>query len=103
MTKTYDHHDAEDINFRTGVRRLRAQAHLYFDKLWQLGYIERREAYDWLSKRLGLPEPKAHMRFMDEDQCREVIRVCVQQLNDLRRLDLDFGDPIKHPYYYLLS
>jgi hypothetical protein len=101
--KTYSNTDAEDINYRRGLRRLRHQAHEYFDRLWMLGYIERPEAYEWLGKRLGLPEPEAHMRFMNEVQCKEVVRVCVQQLNDLRRLDLDFGDPIKHPYYYLLS
>ena len=38
---------------------------------------------------------------MNEEMCKKVIENAIMILNDMRRLDLDFGAPIKHPYYEL--
>lgn len=82
---------------------LKDQAHTFFDKLWQLGYCTRDEAYIHLAKWLGVPEQQAHMSTMNGEQCKQVIIFSIQRLNDFRRLDLDLGDTIKHPYYELTT
>mgnify|MGYP003507891345 CR=1 FL=1 len=82
---------------------LKDQAHTFFDKIWQLGYCTRDEAYLHLAEWLGVPEQQAHMSTMNGEQCKQVIIFSIQKLNDFRRLDLDFGDPLKHPYYELTT
>jgi hypothetical protein len=95
------HLDVEVVKFKNG--NLKDQAHQFFDKIWRFGYISRDEAYQHLASWLGVAEPEAHMSVMDNKRCKEVIEFSVQRLNDLRRLDLDWGDEIKHPYYELLN
>jgi len=91
----------EVVKFSKGHENLKCQAHKYFDMLWKFGYIERNAAYEYLSRWLGVEEPQAHMSKMDKEMCKKVIECSIQMLNDIRRLDLDWGDPIKHPYYEL--
>jgi hypothetical protein len=99
--KTYSNKDFQYIRFKQGLNNLKDQAHIYFDKLWKYKYCERNEAYEHLSKWLDIPEPEAHMSKMNKEQCKKVIEWSIMMLNDFRRLDLDFGDEIKHPYYEL--
>ena len=75
------------------------QAHLYFDMIWKYDHMKRGEAYAWLAQMLQVDEPKAHMRGMPHEQCLEVIFWSVQLLNDMRRLDMDFGLDSKHPHF----
>jgi len=91
------------IKFKKSITNLKYQAHFYFDKLWMFGYITRAEAYQHLADWMGVEEPKAHMSAMNEESCKQVIEYSIQMLNDMRRLDLDFGAPIKHPYYELIN
>jgi hypothetical protein len=92
----------EVVKVKFTKHSLKNQAHEYFDKLWKLNYITRAEAYQYLAEWLGVPEMKAHMSSMDNDTCKKVIEYSIQMLNDNRRLDLDFGAPIKTPYYELV-
>ncbi len=101
--KTYSNKDIQIIKYKQDLGSLKDQAHLYFDKLWIYGYCKRNETYEHLSKWLGIPEPKAHMSKMDIKQCKQVIVWSIMMLNDFRRLDLDFGDEIKHLYYELVT
>lgn len=94
------HRDVEVVKFRQNSQ-LKHQAHHFFDKLWRFGYVTRVQAYQRLADWLEVEEPEAHMAKMNGIRCKEVIRFSVQMLNDLRRLDLDWGDEIKHPYYEL--
>ncbi len=91
------------VKYKTSLYFLKDQAHFYFDKLWRLKYIERNEAYIKLAEWLGVPEPEAHMSKMSISECKKVIEYSIMLLNDIRRLDLDFGDEIKHPYYELIK
>lgn len=95
------HIDVEVVKLKKSLLKLKDQAHLYFDKIWQLKYMERNEAYEWLAGWLGVAEPESHMSTMDTKRCKDVIEASIQLLNDMRRLDLDFGADIKHPYYEL--
>lgn len=99
----YSNKDVQVVTFKSRLDKLKEQAHFYFDKIWQHRYAERNEAYQHLANWLGVEEPKAHMANMDANQCKKVIEFSVQMLNDMRRLDLDFGAEIKHPYYELIN
>jgi len=89
------------VRFEKSLKQLKDQAHKYFDMLWKHGYIDRNAGYEYLARWLEVPEPQAHMSKMDKEMCKKVIECSIQMLNDMRRLDLDWGDPIKHPYYEL--
>lgn len=95
--------ESQNIKIRKTLHGLKDQAHFFFDKIWMCNYLERNEAYKWLSNWLEIPEEKAHMRFMNEKTCIKTIEACVCLLNDMRRLDLDFNAEIKHPHYKLIK
>lgn len=50
-------------------------AHRAFDELWKGGSMSRREAYAWLSERLGTPPEHTHIGMFDAGMCR---RVCTE-------------------------
>ena len=93
----------ESIKLKTTLKSLKDQTHTYFDKIWELKYLTREEAYTWLAQYLNVTEPQAHMSTMDAHTCKQVIIGSIQILNDMRRLDLDFGVPLMHPYYQIIT
>lgn len=58
------------------LRRMKVLTHDAFDPLWKGGDRTRRQAYDWLSRRLGIPISKCHIGEFDVDTCRRVIELC---------------------------
>lgn len=99
----FSNKDVKRFGYANTSYSLKNQAHTYFDKLWKFNYCTRSEAYEHLSKWLGVPEAEAHMSVMNDGQCKKVIEWSIMLLNDFRRLDLDFGDEINHPYYELIN
>lgn len=83
------------------LRKLKYQAHEYFDKIWMNKYMTRHEAYAWLSHILEIPVEYTHIGMFSEVTCERVIHFSKQFLNDQRRLDLDFGCEPKTPYFLL--
>lgn len=83
------------------LRKLKHDAHEFFDKIWQLEYMNRYEAYAWLSNMLDLPSEYTHIGMFSEVTCQRTIYFSKQLLNDYRRLDLDCGDEPKTPYFPL--
>lgn len=83
------------------LRELKKQAHLYFDMTWdgKTGVMARTEAYGWLSALLGISKDETHIGMFTEKQCEDTIYFSKQLLNDMRRLDMDFGAEPKTPYY----
>ena len=73
------------------LRKLKKEAHLYFDKIWKLKCLTRTEAYAWLSKQLRTPPAYTHIGMFSEETCKEVIEISKLALNANRRLDMDFG------------
>lgn len=57
------------------TRQLRAQCHDRFDPLWQRQtmFASRTRAYDWLARTLFLKRYRAHIGYLDADQCRELL------------------------------
>ena len=94
--------DWEKYKERRRFESWRQKGHFYFDKIWnEAKVLSREDAYKWLAEKLGVPENKAHFRNLDKEQCKKAIWICQQLLNDLRRLDLDFGDEPITPFYIL--
>lgn len=81
------------------LRKLKNEAHYYFDKIWKVDYMSRREAYTWLSEQLKLPIKYTHIGMFSEKTCKDVIYLSKQFLNDSRRLDMDFGAEPRTLYY----
>jgi ssDNA-binding Zn-finger/Zn-ribbon topoisomerase 1 len=55
------------------LRTLRNQAHRYFDQLYLSGLMSKQDAYLWLAGLLQVPLSKAHIGFLGEYYCNEVI------------------------------
>lgn len=55
------------------LRRMRKEAHHYFDQLHARKIMSRKEAYLWLSDMLGLPINQTHIGLMGEYNCQRVI------------------------------
>jgi len=58
------------------LRQKRREAHLALNRLWEYGYMSKKEAYRWLQLQLGLPEAEAHIARFSEYRCEQVIRLC---------------------------
>lgn len=55
------------------LRSLRKTAHRYFDQLHKSGLMDRRDAYAWLSDLLCIPLSEAHIGYLGEYYCKQVI------------------------------
>lgn len=62
------------------LRSLRRTAHDYFDQLYQSGFMSKQEAYQWLADFLAVPLSEAHIGYLSEYRCKEVIKGCRQML-----------------------
>jgi len=55
------------------TKEWRIKAHDAFDTLWQVGPMNRREAYKWLATEIGVTE--IHMGESDIETCKKVIEL----------------------------
>lgn len=60
------------------LRRIRREAHISLNRLWESGLMTKKEAYRWLQVQLGLPESETHIARFSEFRCRQVITLCNQ-------------------------
>ena len=58
------------------LRKARTEAHRVFDPMWRSRKMTRRQAYDWLSKKIGLKIDECHVGMFDVKMCERVIQVC---------------------------
>ena len=58
------------------LRHKRIQAHAAFDRLWESGLMNKRQAYLWLQAKLDLPEQEAHIGKFSMFRCEQVIQLC---------------------------
>lgn len=85
---------AKSINTRCGIRNsccdlwswdnaplvdeetheARKAAHIAFDVLWKYDYISRKSAYKMLAEILDIPYNDCHMKLMDADTAKKVIK-----------------------------
>lgn len=55
------------------LRALRKTAHFYFDQLYWRGLMTKQEAYQWLANLVGAPISQAHIGYLREYYCTQVI------------------------------
>ena len=55
------------------LRKLRREAHRFFDQLHTSGLMTKADAYRWLASMIGTPMEKAHIGYLGEFYCRQVI------------------------------
>ena len=68
------------------LRFLRIEAHRYFDQLYLSGIMSKDEAYGWLAGLLQAPLSQAHIGYLGEYYCRQVIEECGRILDNRRRV-----------------
>ena len=71
------------------LRALRKEAHYYFDQLFQKGVMSKQEAYVWLAGLLQAPISHAHIGYLGDYYCKEVIRES-QNLLRQRHVDISY-------------
>jgi len=81
------------------LRYWKKQAHEYFDVIWKEGHEDRSIVYARLAMHLNIQVEYCHIGMFDIDTCKEVVDWSKMVLNDLRRLDMDFGIEVKRPHY----
>jgi hypothetical protein len=97
-TKIIDNHLYGE---RRNFPNYKDMGHYYFDKLWTTKLLSRKDAYVWLSEEMEIPLNKTHFRMFNDKQCLMAVKICQELLNDLRRLDLDFGVTPLTPQYII--
>lgn len=55
------------------LRTLRRTAHHYFDQLYQSGMMSKQDAYQWLADLICAPLSEAHIGYLGEYYCKQVI------------------------------
>jgi len=81
------------------LREWKKEAHKYFDMIWKEKHETRSNLYGHLSKYLNLPPEYTHIGMFSIKTCKEVVDWSKMILNDLRRLDMDFGVDVKREHY----
>ena len=70
------------------LRALRNEAHQYFDQLYLSGRMSKQDAYLWLAALLQIPLAKAHIGYLGEYYCKQVIEECRKLLESRRAIPL---------------
>ncbi len=74
----------------------RTLAHEVFDKLWLEGWLKRSQAYDLLTRKMGLGED-VHMGMLNQTQCEKVKGIAKAEM---LRLKTALGKPPYPPVTY---
>jgi hypothetical protein len=62
------------------LREWKKKAHAAFDPLWKSNYMNRHEAYAWLSKQLNIPAEYCHIGMFGVETCKALVIVCKKEL-----------------------
>ena len=68
------------------LRLLRIEAHRYFDQLFLSGLMSKNQAYEWLAFMLQAPPSQAHIGYLGEYYCGQVIKECKRMLDNHRQV-----------------
>ena len=67
------------------LRALRKEAHQSFDQLYLSGLMSKQDAYLWLAELLQAPLSQAHIGYLGEYYCRQVIEASKALLDQQKR------------------
>lgn len=76
------------------LRALRKRAHYYFDRLHEDGYMSRSDAYNWLADYIDMPLNMAHIGFLGEYYCNQVIERCKELIEHRRSIEKTHRDEV---------
>jgi len=65
------------------LHKARTDAHAAFDPIWELRYMERTQAYEWLAETLDIEVRKAHIGMFDLEQCMLTRSIAREKLQEL--------------------
>lgn len=68
------------------LRALRREAHRHFDQLYRSGLMSKQDAYLWLAALLQAPLSQAHIGYLGEYYCKQVIQASQELLARAHRL-----------------
>ncbi len=74
------------------LRALRKTAHYYFDRLYSSGYMTKDDAYYWLASVIDAPMSHAHIGYLSEYYCKQVIEQSKAYLEKCRSKQKNAGD-----------
>lgn len=66
------------------LRSLRKTAHHYFDQLHKSGFMTKDDAYFWLASIIDAPMSQAHIGYLSEYYCKQVIEKSKEYLETCR-------------------
>ena len=66
------------------LRTLRRTAHYYFDQLYVNGIMSKQDAYVWLANLIHVPLSEAHIGYLGEYYCKQVIEESKKELECYR-------------------
>lgn len=69
------------------LRSLRRTAHHYFDQLHESGYMTEQDAYQWLADLICAPLSEAHIGYLGEYYCKQIIEESRKILNRNKNRD----------------
>lgn len=58
------------------LRRMRMEAHRWFELMCACEQLNKRDAYDWLARLLYVPRSQAHIGYLGEYYCQSVMDEC---------------------------
>jgi len=67
------------------LRTLRKAAHYYFDRLYKTGLMTKQDAYSWLATMMDAPLSHAHIGYLGEYYCKQVIARCKEYLEGYKK------------------
>lgn len=67
------------------LRTLRKTAHHYFDQLYKSGIMTKQDAYSWLAGMIDAPLSHAHIGYLGEYYCKQVIAQCKEYLERYKK------------------
>ena len=73
------------------LRSLKSEAHSHFDPIWKYGSMSRTRAYQWLAEKMGIEPRFCHIGMMSEDQCKQVIKICIARTKSQAGRKLSFS------------
>ena len=65
------------------LRRLKMNAHRWFDRIWRQKYMERKAAYKWLAHKMGMTEDECHIGKFNPEQCCKVVELAKEKLESI--------------------
>ena len=63
------------------LRKLKSKGHQVFDPLWKqkIKFNSQKQAYEWLSEKMNLPQEFTHFGMFTNDECIKAINICEKQ------------------------